>query len=65
MMFGIDSIGNTTVLLVTGNGKVINGDIIKGLNYIPLQYKEVKSVGIAVDDDGFLMEFDENNPTFL
>ena len=55
MMFGIDSIGNTTVLLVTGNGKVINGDIIKDLNYIQLEYKEVKSVGIAVDDDGLFI----------
>ena len=47
VMIGEDSKGKTSILIVTGNGKVINGDIIKDSQYLSSEYTEIRSLGIS------------------
>ena len=47
VMIGEDSKGKTSILIVTGNGKVINGDSIKASQYFSSEYTEIRSLGIS------------------
>lgn len=55
-MIGQDSQGNTSILIVTQNGKVINGDILKDAQYFSSDYTEVRSLGISeLEDEKFII----------
>ena len=56
VIFGEDSNKKTSILIVTENGKVINGDVIKSEKYMSSEYTEIKSLGISeIDDENFLI----------
>lgn len=56
VIFGEDSKKETSILIVTENGKVINGDLIKSEKYMSPEYSEIKSLGISeLDDEKFLI----------
>ena len=55
-MIGQDSQGNTSILIVTQNGKVINGNILKDAQYFSSDYTEVRSLGLSeLDDEKFII----------
>ena len=55
-MIGQDSQGNTSILIVTQNGKVINGNILKDAQYFSSDYTEVRSLGISeLEDEKFII----------
>ena len=51
VLWGLDSKGETSILVVTENGKVLNGAVIKDSNYISSEYTEVRSLGISEIED--------------
>lgn len=56
IIFGEDSNRDTSILIVTASGKVINGDIIKESQYMPSEYTEIKSLGISeIEDEKFII----------
>ena len=56
VIFGENSNKETSILIVTENGKVINGDVIKEAKYMSPEYTEIKSLGISeLDDEKFLI----------
>ena len=55
-MIGQDSQGNTSILIVTQNGKVINGNILKDAQYFSSDYTEVRSLGLSeLEDEKFII----------
>ena len=55
-MIGQDSQGNTSILIVTQKGKVINGNILKDAQYFSSDYTEVRSLGLSeLEDEKFII----------
>ncbi len=55
-IIGQDSQGNTSILIVTQNGKVINGNILKDAQYFSSDYTEVRALGLSeLENEKFII----------
>lgn len=55
-IIGEDSQGDSSALVVTGSGKVVNGDAIKNLQGVSPEYTEIKSLGASeIEDEKFII----------
>ena len=56
IIIGENSKKETSILIITESGKVINGEVIKNAKYLSSEYTEIKSLGLAaLDNEKFLI----------